>query len=87
MTSQLSKEIKLYVKIACQLGYNMMLISIGICQHEGKYARLKKNICHISGPSPNEKLNRSLESHLIPDTLDWIFHGFKERRAASKAIH
>ena len=38
-------------------------------------------------PSPNEKSNRPLESHFLPDTLDWIFHGFKERRAASKARH
>ena len=45
-----NKKIKLYVQIACQLGYIMMLISIGICRYEGKYAVLNRNICHFLGP-------------------------------------
>ena len=31
----------------------MMLIQNGICQYEGKYAALNKNICQFLGPSPN----------------------------------
>ena len=31
----------------------MMLISNGICSYEGKYAALKKSICHFLGPSPS----------------------------------
>ena len=31
----------------CQLGYIMMLIWNDICQYEGRYATLNKNICHF----------------------------------------
>ena len=31
----------------------MMLISNGICQYEGRYAALNKNICHFLGLSPS----------------------------------
>ena len=44
---------KLHVQIDCQLGFDVMLISNGICQYEGKDAVLNKNICHFSGPSPS----------------------------------
>ena len=37
------------MQIRCQLGYLMILISNGICQYEGKYVALNKNICHILG--------------------------------------
>ena len=48
VTSQLGlRKWKLYVLIQCQLGYLMILISNGICQYEGKYAVLNKNICHF----------------------------------------
>ena len=39
----------LYVHIECQFGLIMMLIKNGICQREGKYASLNKNICHFRG--------------------------------------
>ena len=42
-----TKKIKLYTQIECQLGYLMMLISNGICQYEGIFAALNKNICHF----------------------------------------
>ena len=44
-----TKKIKLYVHIECQFGLIMMLIKNGICQREGKYASLNKNICHFRG--------------------------------------
>ena len=46
-----TKNIKLYVHVKCRLGYVMMLILNGICQIEGKYADMNKNICHFREPS------------------------------------
>ena len=44
---------KIILQIRCQLVYLMVLISNGICQYEGRYAALSKNICHFLGPSPS----------------------------------
>ena len=53
---------KLYVRIECQLGYIMMLISNGIWQYVWKYAVLNKNICHFwdhHRPSFPENIQRT----------------------------
>ena len=44
---------KLHVQIECQLGFLIILIWNDICQYEGKYAALNKNLCHFLGPSPS----------------------------------
>ena len=63
VTSQLGlRKWKLHVQIQCQLGYLMILISNGICQYEGKYAALKKNICHFLGPSPSVISGKKIHS-------------------------
>ena len=72
VTSQLGLEKwKLYVLIECQLGYPMILISNGICQNEGKYAALNKNICHFLGPSPTalSRKNSKAQEHIQIDAM------------------
>ena len=41
------------MQIDCQLGYLVMLISNGICNYDGKYANLNKNIYQFLGPWPS----------------------------------
>ena len=45
-----TKKVKLEAQIECQLGFVMVLISNGICQYEGKYATMNKNLCQFLGP-------------------------------------
>ena len=66
VTSQLGLgKSKLYVQIDCHLGFLMMPISNDICQYEGKYAVLNKNLCHFF---PKKKI-QSTETYTNDTTL------------------
>ena len=80
VTSQLAlRRWKLYVQIECQLGFNMMLMKNGICQYEGRYAELNKNICHFLGPWPSVFSGKKIQStETYTNRLNaalWIFFG------------
>ena len=87
VTSQLGlRKWKLYVQIQCQLGYLMILISNGICQYEGKYAALKKNICHFLGPSPSVISGKksTAQKHIQIDSM--LRSGFFFRKTRSVMV-
>ena len=91
VTSQLGlRQWKLYVQIQCQLGYLMILISNGICQYEGKYAALKKNICHFLGPSPSVISGKKIHSTETYtnwfNAALWIFFSAKHARWWSRVL-